>query len=548
MDLCQSVNIKSKEKLKKFKERMKDRYKINGLKFDYSQKNEKKYFVEEKKKEKDQKKIISEYQEYMLMQDYNKLKHHIFLREQEEREKSKQEFVKQFHVDFNYTTILKIIEDYLSPKNKDDLDPFSYNIKSGKMAIERANRNIKINRINEILKRIILHFMKIKTKLNIKKDKKPPLTITQETIDEIKNKIDRHKKKLYRRNNKLIFKKINSEINNNNIISNSRMSSGNLFSRKSRNNMYISNKSLNSNINNNKVRCNSSSSIIDGNQILKRNSESYFTSNSINYKNPGSGEYNISEEYSSKYKIKRNSFYFNKSKENKIINNIKKMYKFKNRRQSMVSFAPSLSNNNNISRSLSIIIKNQNNNQEKSNLLIEDNSKGIEFNPLIKKKTHFLNTNNKINNKTRLKYRPKSCINIIYNKCLSGDKINKKKYKNNSVDKKSRIKVKNLPLYTTKISDLIKEYNRIRRNTKKLKINYKEMHFSTFEEIDNIVKAKEDMLMFLLKQKYFNCRFPQKTVKTHNSKMNFVNRIKEYVDLTEKRPSIFINFEKNLEL
>ena len=56
MDLCQSVNIKSKEKLKKFKERMKDRYKINGLKFDYSQKNEKKYFVEEKKKGKRSKK------------------------------------------------------------------------------------------------------------------------------------------------------------------------------------------------------------------------------------------------------------------------------------------------------------------------------------------------------------------------------------------------------------------------------------------------------------------------------------------------------------
>ena len=73
------------------------------------------------------------------------------------------------------------------------------------------------------------------------------------------------------------------------------------------------------------------------------------------------------------------------------------------------------------------------------------------------------------------------------------------------------------------------------------------MHFSTFEEIDNIVKAKEDMLMFLLKQKYFNCRFPQKIVKTHNSKTNFVNKIKEYVDSTEKRPSIFINFEKNLE-
>ena len=102
-------------------------------------------------------------------------------------------------------------------------------------------------------------------------------------------------------------------------------------------------------------------------------------------------------------------------------------------------------------------------------------------------------------------------------------------------------------MYTTKIGDLIKEYNRIKKNSKKLKINYKERHFSTYEEIDNIIKTKEDMLMFLLKQKYFNCKFPQKKVKVSNHKKVFYNRMKECVDLIEERPSIFINFEKNLE-
>ena len=53
----------------KFKERMKDRYKINGVKFDYSNKEED--FVHPKKKEKD-KNVHREYEEFMLLQNYNK--------------------------------------------------------------------------------------------------------------------------------------------------------------------------------------------------------------------------------------------------------------------------------------------------------------------------------------------------------------------------------------------------------------------------------------------------------------------------------------------
>ena len=189
MNLLQTPDIKSKEKLKRFKEKMKDRHKINGIKFDYPQKNEKHFFIEEKKKEKDQKKILYEHEEQILLEKYNKLKHKIFLREQEEKEKSKQDFLLRYFSDFNYTTILKIIHDYLNPKNQDQIDPFDYDIETGKMAIDRANRNIKQNRINEILKRIILHFRKIKTKLNTNNRKTAPLTITKETIDDIRSTI-----------------------------------------------------------------------------------------------------------------------------------------------------------------------------------------------------------------------------------------------------------------------------------------------------------------------------------------------------------------------
>jgi hypothetical protein len=85
---------------KKFKERMKDRYKINGVKFDYSNKEED--FAQPKKKEKE-KNVHREYEEFMLLQNYNKLKHKIFLREQKEKEIEEQELFKEIHQDFNYT-------------------------------------------------------------------------------------------------------------------------------------------------------------------------------------------------------------------------------------------------------------------------------------------------------------------------------------------------------------------------------------------------------------------------------------------------------------
>ena len=538
MDLFQNKNYKSKSQLRKFKEKMKDRYKINGIKFDYNKKTEdKKYFVEPRKKVKEQKNIYNEYEEFMLLKNYNKLKHQIFLREQKEREKLKQEeeLFKEFRSDLNYTTILKLIKPFFFTNKRDN--PFNYDIKSGKMQIERANRNIKQYRINEILKRIILHFMKINSKLNIKKKKHNFATyITQETIDEIKRKINNQKKKLQSRN--YIFN--NSEINDrtSNVKSdNSRKSRSNLYisSDKRKSNSYIenTNNKINS-INNKNLFISSSSSYIERKPSLNKYKEKLFTNNSINYINKNS-EYNVSEDCSNKYRIKRNSYYFNESKENKIINNIKEMYNIKKPRKSLLSYAPNILNN--------YISKNQK--SENSNLYIEENTKEVKFNSLIK------NNRNSINNKkpkSKL-YRPKSCINIEYNNKNGISWINNKSWNKNKscISQKPHLKVKNLPLYTTKIGDLIKEYNRIKKNSKKLKINYKERHFSTYEEIDNIIKTKEDMLMFLLKQKYFNCKFPQKKVKVSNHKKVFYNRMKECVDLIEERPSIFINFEKNLE-
>ena len=563
MNQYQTKNNKSKSQIKKFKERMKDRHKINGIKFNYTKKEDKKLYIEPRKKEKEQKNIYSEYEEFMLLQNYNKLKHQIFTREQKEKEKLKQEqeLFKEFHVDFNYTTILKIIQNFLGMKEKDQYNPFNYDIKSGRMEIEQADRNIKVNRINEILKRIILHFMKIKTKLNIKKYNPKKDYISQETVDEIKKKIFNHKKKLQSRNSSLIFKKeenienneINEISNNNNIYiksNNSKKSKSSIYlnsaSQRSRSNVYINSNNMNS-INNKNGYISSSSSFVERKPSILKNTEKIITNNSVNIlnQNPKKEEYICSEDLSGKKRIRRKSYFFNESKEKKIINNVKEMFNIKKGRKTLVSFAPSLLNTEKI-------LKNKNYEKyqkQNSTLLIEDNSRRMGLDSFKRQSSRCLIKKNNLKNK--IFYRPKSCINIIYNNKsnINLGKDEKNWNKNNScINRKSHLKVKNLPLYTTKIGDLIKEYNRIKKSSKKLKLNYKEKHFSTYEEIDNIIKTKEDMLMFLLKQKFFNCRFPQKIIKAPNPKIMFLNKMKEYIDLIEERPSIFINFERKLEL
>ena len=92
------------------------------------------------------------------------------------------------------------------------------------------------------------------------------------------------------------------------------------------------------------------------------------------------------------------------------------------------------------------------------------------------------------------------------------------------------------PLYTTNINDLIKEYDRIKKNIKKLKKNYEEKHFSTYKEIDHLLKIKEEMLMFLLKQKFFSSKFKPKPNKINQSKKEFINKMKDYVEILEDKP------------
>jgi len=549
-------NFKNKDKM--FKEKMKDRYKINGLKFDYSNKEEEDFF-HPKKREKE-KNIRREYDEFMLLQNYNKLKHKIFLREQKEKEIEEKELFKEIHQDFNYTNITKIITQFIS-KKKDKNNPFNYNMQHRKNAIERANRNITKNRINEALKKVVLHFTKIKGKLNIKKEnRRGGLLISENVVNEIKDKIDKQKKKLNSRNSNSLLPKTMSDINirsrNNNIdninkkgIRKSRSCFSNLY----RNRNYI-NSNMNNSMTNKMNHASSSSSLYEVNHsFLDKNA----THNSYN-KNRKSIEHNISEDSIIKNKFNRQSFHFNKSKENRIMNNIREIHNMKKDIKIFNAFLPNLVDNNSSS---SIINNNCSKNIQKendnSNILIEDKNKSINDYSTINKQDDNSNLENKgfttmlksNNCKFRSLKRPKSCMDIKSKRYLSGVyyNFNNNNNKGSFIKNKKNIKVKNLPLYTTKITDLIKEFNRIKNNSKKLKINYKEKHFSSYEDIENIIKIKEEMLMFLLKQKYFNCKFPKKIIKPPNYKKIFMEKMKDYVEYTEDRPTTLVNIERSFD-
>ena len=159
-------------------------------------------------------------------------------------------------------------------------------------------------------------------------------------------------------------------------------------------------------------------------------------------------------------------------------------------------------------------------------------------------KHHFEEVNN--SNETSLniksKERPLTCSrnrNIInenfYKNSIMINKSKNIKRLIKSENKKRSLKVKNLPLYTTKIEDIMNEYYRIKRKVKLAKIHYKENHLLTFNQIDNIVKVKEDLLIFLLKQKFLNSKFPQRFKKKPNKREIFIQKFKDNLDSIDRR-------------
>ena len=99
-------------------------------------------------------------------------------------------------------------------------------------------------------------------------------------------------------------------------------------------------------------------------------------------------------------------------------------------------------------------------------------------------------------------------------------------------------KVLNKPLYVTKISDFVKEFNRIKTLSKSAKKRMQEKHFTTLDNIDKITQTKEDLLMFLLKMKFFHCSFPPKKIKAISKKELFIKNLKNYLEIIDNPYSL----------
>ena len=536
--LTKQINYK-----KKYKEKLKDRHKINGIKFDYSKKERRKNLILFNNKS--QEKIKREKLENLIFNDYNKLKHQIFIKEKKEKDKSKEAENNNKNINaFNYTNITNIIEKFLSTTNYNDKNnPFNYNLKRGKMAIDQMNRNIKKNRINASLKKIVLHFRKIKSKLGndiiINNEK----YLSEEMAETIKNKIESHRKKMKLRN-------FMTSKNNTMVID------SNLYNYTSNSTNLINNKFKRTKINTSNFYENSNISNINSNFNLS--SCRPFTKKNINIKKNKNGSsiqlysYLIHPDDKNRKNaitlkdelINKN---FNKeetlelSKENKLKSENKSI--LNNKKKGLAFNASKLSHYFTLSLTAKKLRDKNKNAKEKYGLFTDDyNTIGLmkKSNSNYIKKTNFENNSSTIPKsnfhnikfKKNFKFNDSSIINKKLQRCSS------------SIKRKSFLKVKNLPIYMTNINDFINEYNRIKRNIKKLKKNYEERHFTTFKEIDRLLKTKEDMLMFLLKQKFLNSKLKPKPSKDNINKKEFINKIKDYVDLIEEKPqNIYLNLE-----
>ena len=263
--------------------------------------------------------------------------------------------------------------------------------------------------------------------------------------------------------------------------------------------------------------------------------------------------------YTTKNNIKLNkssSYVINKSNLNKYLSDMSNTYIINDKQ-----------NNNEISKSIEQSNQSINNTERK---LFKSASEAIILTP--KNKSNIIKINN-----SNLRKRRKSCIESNNLKIIirTNKKSFKQKYKNlnkshstnllyihknrnmtNNKNKNSNIykmnkeKInKNINNYVSNIEDMFEEYNKIKSNTNRLKLEYKMWHFSKYSNIDEIINAKEDMLLFLLKQKFFKNQknYPRLKMESSLKKKSVNNIIREYFNNVEDDEYKFgkkINFYK----
>ena len=467
-------NQKLKELLKK---KLKDRYKIKGYRFAYNKNNSSQKSNSKAKNlvltsYEEQQKTIQENEFRFAIEDYQKLKHNIFIYDwkiNEDIKKYNKIRTKNFPRDkINFCNLQEMMTEFLRDKNKHN-DNKNAIIKS-KIKLDNVNRGIKENRINSILSKVSLHFNKVKTKVNLGKN---DIDSNEHNIKKLMDKLNESRIKLKKKNNNSSGKKSNTlDIN----------SIDNIEKLKNRKNKINSNFNANTSCNKN---------LEDLQKII----------NNID---------NLVE------KTKTINAYSERRKYTNIYNNYKEKEIYENKNNTICS------NKIKIKNKSKYLFNTTNNSNSKYN---NESDTNINNKSLKRPFSHSRNINSNQNFNSY-----SSNDNTIFNKNRI---MNKTPIK--SAFKRSSNKVKNLPLYTTTIEDILNEYDRIKKKSKLTKIHYRETHLMTYREIDKAVKIKEDLLLFLLKQKFFNNQFPLKRSKSPNKRKMFIEKLKDNVDFVDRR-------------
>ena len=523
-------NLKKCKNLLKLK--LDDRYRIKGISFSNGKKKFNNYTLYKLKKAEEGSKLdLNEVNYKRTLNDYNQLKHEIYLKEQNEKKLLTSEAMLNEKIvkrDINYTFLKETLYQFMMFK-KNHIN-YNTNLLKNKDEIKRAKR-AKSNFINKTIKTVTRKFNQITGRIDMGFAKHEEILHEKEydnLIDQISKSRLKHLKS---------FQAPPIDSNNTNSKSNKDLSMFETFQKRKTQELTYKNKKFVSYFQNND---DDNKKEEDENELLNNLVNSY--KNSYEKKDDKSNTYDYHPPvYNTDSNINRNIKRKRFSESGKSISqNIKANLSKKDNKRAQSSKFKTY-----VLKSPIELRKRNNINIIKSNIFgIKENDKeSISSNSI---KDHILKNNN--NKKDIDKLNESSLIikDIINLEQIKKNNIMKEKnpnYWNNNIRRiktaqTRNTKVINKPLYVSKISDFIKEYKRIKSVSKKSKKRMQENHFTTMDNIEKISKTKEDLLMFILKMKYFHCAFPQKKTKTISKKELFTRKLKNYLEIIDNPYSL----------
>ena len=522
----QTQNIKSIKIYKNlFKARLEDRHRIKGISYSTNKRKHNNLLLYKLKKQDEAATFeLNEANFLRTLRDYNQLKHEIYLKELKEKKlKTKEANLNEKIIkrDINYTFIKETLYQFM--RFKKSHNEYTSNLLKNQNEIKRADKIAKSNFINKTMKNVTEHFHQIEGKIDMGDHRKEEI-LNEKEYDHLLEQISKSRKK-----NIKSFQEIN------NAIKTDSPTFSNLLPKKSaylpthinQLSSYFKDSDKNEEqLSSNKIRRNKNKT---GRQIDNKkisNFTAFYRTDSNVNKDINSYINNEKKMKSESRKdVNRFSHFIPSKRENKE-NKRAKSSKYKTHILSNPIKINNEYNKNTIKTSIFNIKENDNDS-------ISSNSSNI------------YNSNKKNKNSKEIqKTHENSLINLeMFKKNYLIKEKRNPAYWNNNMRRMNtagnrKHKVINKPIYVAKISDFIKEYNRIKSTSKNTRKRLREKHFTTLENIDKISKTKEDLLMFLLKNKYFSCKFPQKKVKTISKKELFVKRLNNYVNIIDNPYSL----------